>query len=60
MEIELPAEVKKEAKTLFLLSPVVYSLAILISFWVPLISLVIFIITPLLYLIPNKLDKHMP
>ena len=57
---ELPDEVKKEAKILFLLSPVVYGIAIGISFFVPVISIIIFVITPILYLIPNKLDKHLP
>lgn len=60
MEIELPEEVRKEAKILFLLSPMVYALAILISFWAPIVSIIIYVITPLVYLIPNKLDKHMP
>ncbi len=60
MEIALPAEVKKEAKTLFLISPVVYSLAIVISFWAPLASIIIYVLTPLVYLFPNKLDKYMP
>ena len=60
MERELPDEVRKEAKTLFLLSPVVYSVAIGFSFFVPQVSIGIFVITPLLYLIPNKLDKYMP
>jgi len=57
---ELPAEVKKEAKILFLLSPVVYGIAIGISFFVPVISIIIFVITPVLYLIPNKIDKYLP
>ncbi len=60
MERELPEEVRKEAKTLFLLSPVVYSIAIGLSFFIPVASIIIFAITPILYLIPNKLDKHMP
>jgi uncharacterized membrane protein len=60
MEIELPEEVRKEARILFLLSPVVYSIAILISFWAPLVSLIIYVATPILYLVPNKLDKYMP
>lgn len=60
MHKDLPAEVKKEAKILFLLSPVVYSIAIGISFFMPVVSLVIFGITPVLYLIPNKLDKYLP
>ncbi len=60
LERELPLQVQKEAKFLFLISPVVYLFAIIISIWIPVISLGIFIITPLLYLIPNKLDKYLP
>lgn len=60
MEIPLPGEVRKEARLLFLLSPVVYSVAIAISFWMPVVSLCIYVITPVLYLLPNKLDKYMP
>ena len=57
---EVPSEVRKEATILFLLSPVVYSIAIVISFFMPLISLIILIITPVVYLLPNKLDKYLP
>lgn len=60
VERELPDEVKKEAKLLFLLSPIVYTIAIVFSFFVPMVSIIIFVITPLVYLIPNKLDKHLP
>ncbi len=60
MEKELPGEVRKEAKKLFILSPVVYSIAIALSFFWPIASIIIFVITPILYLIPNKLDRHMP
>ena len=60
MERELPAEVRREAKILFLLSPVVYSVAIIISFFIPWVSICIYVVTPILYLIPNKLDKYMP
>lgn len=60
MEQVLPEEVKKEARTLFLLSPVVYGVAIALSFFVPVASIIIFVITPVLYLLPNKLDKYMP
>jgi uncharacterized membrane protein len=60
LERELPFEVQKEAKFLFLISPVVYLFAIIISVWIPMISLCIFIATPLVYLIPNKLDKYLP
>lgn len=60
METELTEEVRKEARTLFLLSPLVYGIAIVISFWAPFVSLTIYVITPILYLLPNKLDKYMP
>src|SRR4030095_4654928 len=60
LERELPDEVRKEAKISFLISPVVYAGAIIIAFWWPVASIIIFIITPLLYLIQNKLDKYLP
>jgi len=56
----VPAEVKKEADLLFLISPVVYAVSIAFSFFIPEVSIGIFIITPWLYLLPNKLDKYMP
>ena len=60
LERELPDQVRKEAKISFLISPAVYAVAIVIAFWWPVVSITIFIITPLLYLIPNKLDKYLP
>ena len=57
---EIPQEVKKEARFLFLLSPAVYAIAIVISFFIPWLSIAIFIVTPLVYLLPNKLDKYLP
>ena len=57
---EIPAEIKKEAHIQFLLSPVVYTIAIIISFYIPWISIAIFIITPVLYLIPSRIDKYLP
>lgn len=60
LERELPAEVKKEARFLFLISPFVYTVAIILSLWFPVASIVIFVATPLLYLLPNKLDKYLP
>ena len=60
MHKELPDEVKKEATILFLLSPVVYGIAIVVSFFAPVVSIIIYVITPILYLIPNKIDKYLP
>lgn len=57
---ELPDEVKAEAQKLFLISPVMYSVAIAFSFFAPLVSIFIFFITPVLYLLPNKIDKYLP
>ena len=56
----LPQDVKAETQKLFLISPVLYSIAIVISFFMPEISIAIYFITPILYLIPNKLDKYLP
>jgi uncharacterized membrane protein len=60
LALEVPDEVKKEARNLFLLSPLVYSIAIAIAFFYPIASIIIFVVTPVLYLIPNKLDKYLP
>jgi uncharacterized membrane protein len=60
LEKELPQEVKTAAKISFLISPLVYTVAIIVSFWLPEVSIIFFIVTPLLYLIPNKLDKYLP
>ncbi|MEO6455663.1 MAG: TMEM175 family protein [Ginsengibacter sp.] len=57
---EIPAEVRREASVLFLLSPIVYAIASAISPFFPQISIAIFIITPVVYLLPNKLDKYLP
>jgi uncharacterized membrane protein len=60
MHRQLPPEIKKQASILFLLSPIVYTVAIILSFFFPRASIFIYVITPLLYLIPNKLDKYLP
>jgi len=60
LERDLPHEVRMEAQRLFLLSPVVYTIAIAISFFAPVVSIIIYIVTPIVYLLPNKLDKYMP
>lgn len=60
LERDLPAEVKKEARRLFLLSPAVYTIAIVLSFFAPVLSVIIYIVTPIVYLLPNKLDKYLP
>lgn len=56
----ISADVKKIAKNLFIISPILYAAAISISFFFPFVSIFIFFITPILYLIPNKLDKYLP
>ena len=56
----LPKEVRREARILFLISPVMYAVAIVVSFFLPIVSLSIYFFTPILYLIPNKLDKYLP
>jgi TMEM175 potassium channel family protein len=56
----LPREVKREASILFLISPILYGIAIAISFYFPWVSIIIYFFTPILYLLPNKLDKYLP
>ena len=56
----LPKQVKKVAQVLFLISPIMYTVAIVFSFYAPLVSIIIYFITPILYLLPNKLDKYLP
>jgi uncharacterized membrane protein len=57
---EIPEEVRKEATVLFLLSPVVYGIAIILSFFIPWASISIFVATPIIYLLPNRIDKYLP
>lgn len=60
MPKQLPDVIKKQASFLLLISPVVYIVAIIISTFAPAVSLGIFIITPVLYLVPGKLDQYLP
>ncbi len=60
LEREVSKEVSDTAKFLFLISPVVYLIAVIFSFFVPLVSLFMFAITPLIYILPNKIDKFLP
>lgn len=59
-EREVPAELKKEIQLLFMFAPAVYMVAIGISFVEPVWSFYFYLFTPLLYLIPTKLDKYLP
>jgi uncharacterized membrane protein len=60
LEREVTAEMKEIADFLFLISPVVYAIAIVFSFFVPLVSIFIFAITPFIYILPNRIDKFLP
>ncbi len=60
LEREITHEVQETATFLFLISPVVYAIAVIFSFFVPLVSIFIFAITPLIYILPNKIDKFLP
>ena len=60
LEREVTAEMKEIADFLFLISPVVYAIAVVFSFFSPLVSLFIFVITPFIYILPNRIDKFLP
>ena len=57
---EIPAEIKREAHIQFLLSPVVYIVAIALSFYIPWVSIGLYILTPVFYLVPSRIDKYLP
>lgn len=57
---EVPVELHREINTLFLFAPSVYMVSIGISFVEPIWSFYFYLFTPLLYLIPTKLDKYLP
>ena len=59
-EREVPAELKKEINVLFGLAPLLYIAAILLSFVEPIWGFYCYLLTPLLYLVPTKLDKYLP
>lgn len=46
-------------KKIITAAPVIYVLAIALSFWNPRVSLIFFIVTPLLYIVPGPIDKLM-
>ncbi len=57
---EVPHELNREIHALFLLAPSSYLVAIGISFVEPMWSFYFYLITPLFYLIPTKLDRFLP
>lgn len=59
-ERDVPEELKQEIQLLFTLAPAVYMVAIGISFVEPRWSFYFYLFTPLLYMIPVKLDKYLP
>ena len=56
----VPVEIKREAKLQFLFAPLVYVMAIVVSFWSTTASLYIYLTTPIFYFLPNKLDNYLP
>lgn len=57
---EVPAELEREVNTLFLFAPASYMVAIGISFVEPIWSFYFYLVAPLCYLIPTKLDRYLP
>lgn len=60
LEKEVPQDLLNYANLLFLISPVDYVIAIIFGFWFPWVSILIFVLTPVLYLLPGKMDKYLP
>jgi hypothetical protein len=57
---KVPDDLKKEINILFMFAPAIYAFAIGISFVEPIWSFYFYLITPLFYLIPTRLDRYMP
>lgn len=60
LERPVPQTLQKDARFLFLISPFVYTIAAAISFWMPALSIAMFVVTPILYILPNKIDRYLP
>lgn len=54
---EVPSEIRREAEKYMLFAPAVYLLAILLSFWSTTASVIIYLVTPVLYILPSRLDQ---
>ncbi|MBP8822198.1 MAG: DUF1211 domain-containing protein [Flavobacteriales bacterium] len=57
---EVPHELQREIRALFLFAPAIYVVAIGISFIDPTWSFFAYLLTPFLYLVPTRLDKFLP
>jgi uncharacterized membrane protein len=53
----VPADLIKLGSTAVLIAPVIYALAVICAFINPYVSKVIYLIVPLLYLIPSPIDR---
>lgn len=53
----VPPELQREAEKYMLFAPAIYLLAILLSFWSTTASVLIYLLTPILYIIPSRLDE---
>jgi uncharacterized membrane protein len=56
----LPADLQRLARFQMLLAPALYVMAILASLWHPYISLVIYALVPIYYILPSRLDHYLP
>lgn len=59
-ERDVPKEIQREIKVLFALAPVLYIVAILLSFVEPVWGFYCYLLTPLLYFVPTRMDLYLP
>lgn len=59
-EREVPKELTAEIRVLFGLAPLLYVLAIGLSFLSPRWGFYCYLLTPLLYFVPTRIDKYLP
>ena len=59
-ERDVPKEIQREIKVLFALAPLLYVVAIAVSFIQPMWGFYCYLLTPLLYFAPTNIDHYLP
>ena len=59
-EAAIPAKMQCDVRRHLLIAPALYLLAIVLAFWWPIASIAIYIVVPIFYIVPNRIDMHLP
>lgn len=58
MDAPLPSRVINTVHSRILMGPGIYLIAILLAYFIPILSLIIYVIVPILYILPGHIDLH--